>query len=88
MKTDKKLDAPLGIVAMRPEGPWHVVAHIPSFLGADVTYAYKPNTWLLFGSPLCGRLRRWRYLRLPADLPPGARLCKRCEKALKEREER
>jgi len=89
MKTDKKLDAPLGIVAMKPGGPWHVVEAISPYMTAAEGHKYS-GEWVFWATARCGPyggFRGWCYLRIPADLPPGARLCKKCEKALKKWEE-
>lgn len=76
----KAIDAPLGIVALKEKGPWHVLAW-----GEDVGpegYGYdSPLCWGFFGDTLCAPANHttWRYLCTPAYLPPGARLCMQCE---------
>jgi len=90
MKTIEPQDAPLGIVAMKPEGPWHILSATADVFPGGDTYTGREARWTFWGDTLCATqgaaYRDWRYLRIPADLPDGARLCKRCEKALAARE--
>jgi len=90
VETNRTLDAPLGIVAMQPEGPWHVVAiHEEKALPAGEVWHGNGIAWTFWADTLCintGMDREWvfwPYFRFPADLPPGARLCKRCEMLLR-----
>ncbi len=99
---NKPIDAPLGIVAKEPVGPWHVVIArgrlrkhyiwLPkgSYFESDLYDKHgrklkkKYKRWNFFSATLCKQPAgvNWRCFRLPADLPPGAKLCGHCGRML------
>jgi len=89
MKNIEPQDAPLGIVAMKPEGPWHVLYAEDASTPAGDTSHHDGERWSFWGDILCrgddAPYLNFHYLRIPADLPPGARLCKKCEMVLRRR---